>query len=682
MQFLYPVFLWGLLAVVVPIIIHLLQLRRPQRLLFTNTNFIREVELTTIQRRRIQELLVLLLRIFGITFLVLVFAQPFIPARRQARGDRAVQVLLDTSPSMQAKGGGQSSLLQVAITQAQALGKGFSAATHFHLVGQIGGVVTQPAYLSKVIEIAQANNRTTWDGTASRQQLLSESQDKVYIFSDFQKGTSSVNVLQSISPDKEVVLVPQIAKATANIYVDSVWLDDAFVRMHTNIALHIRLRNGGTQVDANCPIKVRLGKQQVAAFKVTIEPGQSYTTVVQVQLASDKQMLGEVLSGDIPVTFDNSFFFALRPTPAIRVLEIGTEPVAQQAYSSESLFTYSFAKEQQVNYNDVRKANLVLLRELTEVNTGLQAALVEFVKQGGSIVVIPSGAAAERGSTSQLLRALGVGNVQWEVSPPALQEVAMPSAGNPFFKDVFGAQARQVVMPQVSPVIRLGRAGTDILRLRDGDSYLAEYSTLGMGHTYVFTAPFTKAYGDFTTQGLFIPVLYRLAMQSYHANQRLAYRLNEPVVSLEVATTTEANRQENAAFRLIRDSSTFVPTQRLRGASLQLEIPSEMNQPGFYNLQLRGKTLTTLAFNIDRSESNLITYSAAELQQQIGPNHPNVHILNADDQVNALANYQAEQNGQALWRYCLLVVLGCLLLEGLVLRFGRPKVLAKPVVAA
>lgn len=681
MQFLYSNFLWGLLAVSVPILIHLLQLRRPQRLLFTNIGFIREVELTTMQRRRIQELLVLLLRVVGTVFLVLVFAQPFIPAHRQAGKEKTVQVLLDTSPSMQARGEAQNSLLQVAVTQAQALGKSFGVASHFRLIGQPGGILAQPAYLSKVAGITQLNTRTGWDGTASQQQLLGENQDKVYIVSDFQKSSRSVNALQAIGSGKEVVLVPQIAQGAANIYIDSVWLNDAFVRTRTNIALHIRLRNAGTQAGTNCPIKVRLGKQQVAAFRVTVQPGQSYTTTVQVQLTDAKQMLGEVVSGDVPVTFDNSYFFALQPTPAIRVLEIGAEPIAQQAYGSESLFTYSFAKEQQVNYNEVRKANLVLLRELTEINVGLQAALVELVRQGGSVVVVPSGTVAGRGPTAQLLRALGVGGVQWEASSSALQEVAMPSARNPFFKDVFGAQARQVVMPQVLPVLRLGRVGTDILRLRDGDSYLAEYSSPGMGRTYVFTAPFAKAYGDFTAQGLFIPVLYRLALQSYHANQRLAYRLNEPVVSLEVAATG-VNKPEGAAFRLVRDSLTFIPTQRLRGAGLQLEIPSEMNQPGFYTLQQRGQALTTLAFNTDRSESNLAAYSVAELQQLIGPNHPNVHILAAGDKGQALAAYQAGQAGQPLWRYCLLVVLGCLLLEGLVLRFGRSKALARPTVAA
>ncbi len=82
MQLIYPWFSIGLLAVAIPVIIHLLQLRKPQRLLFTNTAFIRDVELVTVQHRKLRQLLLLLARVLGIVALVLVFCQPIIPAER------------------------------------------------------------------------------------------------------------------------------------------------------------------------------------------------------------------------------------------------------------------------------------------------------------------------------------------------------------------------------------------------------------------------------------------------------------------------------------------------------------------------------------------------------------------------------------------------------------------------
>jgi hypothetical protein len=683
MQFLYPNFLWGLLAAGIPIAIHLLQLRRPQRILFTNTGFIREVELTTTQRRRLQELLVLLARVLGIVFLVLLFAQPFIPARRAVGQSNSVEILLDASSSMQVLGEGQQTLMQEALSKATALGKSYGAAARFRLLGIAGGELTQATYMSKVAEIRNSGQNLGWAGVLSKQASMPPAQGPLYIFSDFQRGSGSKEAIQSLSKNREVLLVPQVARPAANVYVDSVWLEDAFVRTQVNIGLHIRLKNGGSMAITDCPVKVRLGKQQVAAFNSTLAAGQASTTVVQVQLADKQLALGQVVTEDRPAVFDNTFYFTLQPTATIQVVEIGEDAVAKQAYEAESLFAYSFTKPQQVNFSQLQRANLVLVHEVATVEAGLQQALLGVVRRGGSVVVVPPGGITGREATLRLLRGLGVAGAQWNTTAtPVLQEVAMPSPRDPFFREVFGAQPRQVVLPQVAPVLSLGRSGTDILRLRDGDSYLAEFGAGNSGRTYVFTAPFSKGYGDFTAQGLFVPVLYRLAMLSYQASQRPAYRLTTPTVAIDLAAESIGQGPDEAAFRLVRDSLTLIPAQRLRGTNLQLELPAAMTQPGFYELRRRGQLVTTLAFNADPQESNLAPYSVTELRQLLSPSHPNVQVLDATAGPEALLRYRAEQTGQALWRYCLVAVLVCLLAEALLLRFGRPKVVARPLVAA
>lgn len=684
MQFLFPGFLWGVLAIGVPVAIHLLQLRRPQRILFTNTGFIREVELTTMKRRRLQELLVLLFRVLGVIFLIFLFAQPFIPARQSAGLGGSIDILLDASPSMQVPGESQQPLLQEAVSKATALGKNFEAATHFRLLGQSRGVLTRAAYLNDVVMTRASGQQQGWATILANQAGKLAAPAPLYVLSDFQRNVHSKEVMEALSKNREVVLVPQAARPAANVYVDSVWLEDAFVRTRVNIGLHIRLKNGGGAAITDCPVKVRLGKQQVAAFSATLAAGQTNTTVVQVQLPDKQLALGQVVTEDRPAIFDNTFFFTLQPTAGIQVVEIGAEPMAAQAYRAEALFTYTFMKPQQVNFSQLQRANLVLVREATTIDAGLQQALVGVVRRGGSVVVVPPGGAAGREATTQLLRVLGVAGAQWNAvtAAPAMQEVAMPSPRDPFFRDVFGAQPRQAVLPQVASVLSLGRGGTDILRLRDGDSYLSEFKSGAAGRTYVFTAPFSKAYGDFTTQGLFVPVLYRLAMLSYQARQQPAYRLTAPSVALELTPELIGKDQQETAFRLVRDSLTLIPAQRLRGTSLQLELPPTMSQAGFYELRRAGRLVTTLAFNADPKESELAAYSPAELRQLAGPDHPNVQVLEPGAGPEALLRYRAEQTGQPLWRYFLLAALACLLAEALVLRFGRRAVAARSAVAA
>jgi hypothetical protein len=673
-----------MLAIAVPVIIHLLQLRRPQRVLFTNTGFIREVEMTTMRRRQLQELLVLLTRVVAIIALVLLFCQPFLSADRQnTLGDAGlVSVLVDNSGSMQAAGQTQRQLRQEALVAGEVLGRSYSTAARFKLLNQKGSSLQLASYLAAIAD--QRIAVRGWGSSGVRQALQQEQAGPLYVISDFQKSEMPPQLLQQVQRREPVVLLPLVAKQTGNVYVDSVWLNDAFVRVRTNIALHIRLHNGGTEVVTDCPVKVLLGNQQVATLQISVKPGQSHEVVVQVQLPDNKLAMGQVVTQDAPVTFDNTYYFTLQPAAAVNVVEIGEEPIARSAYVNEPLFTYSFFKPQAVDYGLLRRANLVLVREVPQVEAGLREALASVVRRGGSVVVVPAANPTAHASYQELFKVLGVGGEQWDtgtVSSLSRQEVLMPSARNPFFKEVFGAQPPRVVMPQVAPVLHLRQSGTDILRLRDGDGFLTEFSSR-TGRTYVFASPFAKEYSDFTAHPLFVPVLYRLAMLSYRTDQLPAYRLTTPSVALSVLAKQSGSKGEEASYRLVRDSSTFIPTQRVQGGQLLLEVPTGLNNPGFYKLQYQGSTVTTLAFNAPKRESELAAYSAAELRQLIGPNHPNVRVLDTGAQPTALAQYRSEQAGQPLWRYCLLLVLVSLLAEALLLRFGRRKGVGRPAVAA
>ena len=680
MQLLYPWFLLGLFSIAVPVVVHLLQLRRPQRILFTNAAVIRKAELVTTRYRKVQQLLILLTRILAVATLVLVFCQPFIPAKEK-KTTSGVDVLVDDSFSMQVTDVTNNSLFGKAINEARKLSE--TAVNRFRLLN-IGPHLLSKTTFKNGLDALRPNAKSAiakYGAVAAGE----GNNSSMYVFSDFQKNAFSTEIFNKLITDKKIVLVPLNGQRLCNIYVDSVWVDDAFMRVHTNVGLHVRLKNGGIVAVNDCPIKVFLGNRQVASFRVTVEPGQVVASVVQVQLADEQLALGRVVTEDAPVIFDNIFYFTLQPAAVIRVLEISAEPVARQVYANEPLFNYSFSKVQNIDYAAMRQANLVLLNEVIVLDAGLRDGLREVVKRGGSVVVVPAASATVRASYQQLFKDLGLGAVQWEDSgaTPELREVAMPSAREPFFRDVFGAQSRAVTMPRVAPVLRWSRTGTDILRLRDGESYLANFAS-GAGQVYVFSAPFAKTYSDFTTQALFVPVMYRMAMLSYKSEQLPAYRLTQEAVSLRlpVAAGSEGGSADATNLKLIKDSLTLTPGQRVVGQDVRLELPEGMNEAGFYQVRGKGKVLTTLAFNQDKRESELAAYSVDELRQLVGPNRPNVRVVEAGDAGEGLAKLRDEQTGTPLWRYFLGLALLALLTEALLVRFGKRATAAKQVAIA
>jgi hypothetical protein len=179
--------------------------------------------------------------------------------------------------------------------------------------------------------------------------------------------------------------------------------------------------------------------------------------------------------------------------------------------------------------------------------------------------------------------------------------------------------------------------------------------------------------------------MYRMAMLSYQNEQQPAYRLTQGTVGLKMSYADAAGEKESdadkAPFQLVRDSVTLIPGQRISGNDLRLELPVSLNAPGFYQVQRRGKVLTTLAFNQDKRESELAAYSADDLRRLIGPDRPNIRVVEAGVDGAGLATLQAEQTGQPLWRYFLAFALACLLAEALLVRFGRGRVGAKKLTA-
>ena len=76
MTFLTPLYLLGLAAAAIPIVIHLLTRKRPRRIPFSSVAFLREVNVAQLRRFRLRELLLLALRVLAIALLTLALSRP------------------------------------------------------------------------------------------------------------------------------------------------------------------------------------------------------------------------------------------------------------------------------------------------------------------------------------------------------------------------------------------------------------------------------------------------------------------------------------------------------------------------------------------------------------------------------------------------------------------------------
>src|SRR5947209_14943116 len=104
MSFLAPLFLFGLAALAIPVLVHLIQRERKRVIEFPSLMFVRRIPYQSVRRRRIRHWFLLLLRAAAVALIVAAFARPFLPQRAAANaisgGARDVVILLDQSASM------------------------------------------------------------------------------------------------------------------------------------------------------------------------------------------------------------------------------------------------------------------------------------------------------------------------------------------------------------------------------------------------------------------------------------------------------------------------------------------------------------------------------------------------------------------------------------------------------
>ena len=88
MQFKHPELLYALFLLVIPIFIHLFQLRRFKKLEFSNLDFLKRVRIKTRKSSQLKKWLLLLTRMAIFSCIILAFSQPFSASKSALKNDK------------------------------------------------------------------------------------------------------------------------------------------------------------------------------------------------------------------------------------------------------------------------------------------------------------------------------------------------------------------------------------------------------------------------------------------------------------------------------------------------------------------------------------------------------------------------------------------------------------------
>lgn len=685
MEFLYPGFLFALAALAVPVIIHLFNFRRFKKIPFTNVRFLRDIKQQTRSQNRLRHLLTLLARMAALAFLVLAFAQPFIPAdeAEQVTDRRTVAVFLDNSFSME----GESEagpMIEVAKNKALDIAKAHQPTDRFLLLTHdFDGRHSRPVSRQVFVDLVQETDlspksRSYTEINARLRDVLSNAtvagggKPKAYIISDFQK--SRFDFFEAV-PDTlfERSLVHLERNDLSNLYIDSVWFDTPVRKLNEADVLRVRIVNAGKTREENIPVRLDVNGIKRAVASVNADPGEK--VIASLEFVHEKPGVRKAAAEitDNPVTYDDTYYFSYDVFEEIPVLAVrektDTADPLRSVFSGDSVYTYTSVTPREIDYSLMGTYGLIILDGIAEIAGGLAGELSGFIENGGTVWVIP---ASEIDLPSYNAFFAETGARPFAPFAEAERKVQSLNTEHPLYRSVFESIPKNMDLPEVKRYYPAASAsgGDPVMRLAGGDPFLTAYAP-GRGRLYVQHSGLSRTDNNFSRHALFVATALRIGELSGSAGIRSMWAEDDAYFTVPAFEQTGGQN-----MRLVNKAvgADVIPLYRRSEGRYFISAGPEISAAGNYSLVYNNEEISAVGINYLRAESDLTSYSRAELESSAAA-AGGFKIF--DGTADGLTEQIAKVNrGTPLWKFCLILVLIFLLAETLLLRIRKSPVAA------
>ena len=646
MQFKHPELLYALFLLVIPIIIHLFQLRRFQKIPFTNVKFLKEVELQTRKSSKLKKFLILCSRLLLFAALIIAFAQPFIAAS-EVESPTQTSIYLDNSYSMQAKGN-EGELLKRAvqdiIENTQNVGN-----INLYTNNNVYKNLTSKALKNTLLEIEYHPITTEVSSILFKIQKdiqKSKKVSNVFLISDFQQHTTKNN--SKLDTTNTYYIAQTLPENISNVGIDSVYISD---QNNASIQLTAIVKNYGNATESSA---ISLYNNEVLSGKSTLNLAKDASEKITFNIPNSDIFNGKLHLDDENIAFDNSLYFTIDKPEKINITAVGTDNTFLSKIYTNDEFNYTSTNLSNLDYNSLNNQHLLLLNEVENISGPLTNALNEFTNSGGSLVIIPP-LNANINKYNTLLSSLKIGNILGvEKSEVAITTIEF---SHPLLKGVFEKQIQNFQYPTVKSRYRSNfKRFSSIIDFEDGKPFISQ-STSNTGKVYWVSAPISGENSNFKNSPLIVPVFYNFGLYSTTTSQ-LYYSIGKKN-NIEIPIKVS----KDGVLHLTNATEDYIPLQQIQPDKVIISTEETPLKSGFYEVMHNESMVKNIAYNFDRIESK-INYRQVENYFGVAKN-----ITFSTNVKEAFINLYDNTKITNYWQWFLIAALFFLIIEILLLKF-------------
>lgn len=636
MQFKHPEILYFLFLLVIPILVHLFQLRRFKKEYFTNVKLLKELQTQTRKSSKIKKWLLLATRLILLTCLIIAFAQPYFENEKTAKKGNDLIILLDNSFSMQAKGP-KGELLKRSV---QELLEELPENQTFSLL---------------------TNTEIFWD--TDIKSIQKDLQNLSYSAVPFQLDylLNQVEIKKKQVPKDFIIITDALQteskKATTLTQNHSVYLIQPQAEYVSNVCLeNIEISQ---ILDQFYELKITLQsfglKQKEVALSVISKNKAIANTVVQFEKPKavikitipKKEFQGTVHIEDQSLAYDNDYYFSISTPKKTSVLAIGSPEKNNflgRLFTADE-FNFTSTELQSLDYNQIENQEAILLNELEDLPLALGTTLKSFYEKGGNVVLIPN----QQNSVSTLNTfTANFGAPKYAALSTTEKQITTINYSHPLYQTVFENKVTNFQYPKVKSSFGLTGV-TAVLQYEDQAIFVGS-NTNQLGNFYTLSAPINKQNSNFQNAPLIVPTLYNMG-QNQNKIGSIAYTIgeNQSLLLETILSKDEAVVVQNKDY-------SFIPLQQLLHTKCKLTFGDYPEKAGNYEVLKNQETLKRISFNYPRTESDITAINSGNFDTF-------TKVNNLSTVLNDLAS---SQSSSEIWKWFLMGTLLLLYIELLI----------------
>ena len=427
MQFGNPIFLYGLLALPIPVLIHLYFRRHRIRVKFSTTQFFRKREKFLAFRRKLRDILLLMLRTLAILFLVLGLSRPIAGGFSYLTGGGTdAIIILDDTLSMCRKNSSGDSAFDTGRKKAQEILGAFDGGDSVGIIflsGRKGANLTRN--LRKVDEALKSSFPAGSSGSYSAalkqaaEQFKNSSDNpnrEIYLISDFQSCQAPSQPYRDGSlEDVKVYFVP-VSGTEENLSVTRVSAGSKPKMVNKAMKIEYDVENFGRS-ERKTELSLEVNGKAIETREISIPAGEKQSGEFIFVPVSEGMVSGSVCIKDDLYSMDNKRHFAVMVSKNVKVLALyQDELVRPDPYffirhaldpdgSASNGIGVQTSTLKEVNVEILNASHVVILADIDVFPEKCASLLSAYLKRGGTIISFP-GARTTSSSMSGIMDAL------------------------------------------------------------------------------------------------------------------------------------------------------------------------------------------------------------------------------------------------------------------------------------